>query len=129
MTARIAGSTADAPAPAGPYSQSARIGEVVAAAGQGGFTPDGVLLDGVPAQTEQALRNVAASLRAAGADLGDVIHVRVYLTETSHFAEMNAVYESFFDAPYPARTTVFVTLAADLLVEIDAIAVVSGDAQ
>jgi len=128
MTARIAGRTADAPAPAGPYSQSARIGRVVAAAGQGGFTPEGVLLEGVSAQTEQALRNIAASLAAVGAGLGDVIHVRVYLTQPSHFEEMNAVYESFFDSPFAARTTVFVTLAADLLVEIDALAVVSGDA-
>jgi enamine deaminase RidA (YjgF/YER057c/UK114 family) len=37
---------------------------------------------------------------------------------------MNAVFEEVFEAPYPARTTVFVGLAAGMRVEIDALAVV-----
>ncbi|MDQ2662110.1 MAG: RidA family protein [Actinomycetota bacterium] len=123
MTARIAGSTTDAPPQAGPYSQSVRIGDIVTCAGQAGFTPDGELVDGVAEQTAQTLRNIAATLAAVGATMDEVAHVRVYLTEVSQFAEMNAVYETFFTAPYPARTTVYVTLPPGLLVEIDAIAV------
>ena len=123
MNKRIQGSTTDAPPQAGPYSQSVRIGDIVACAGQAGFTPAGELLEGVPAQTRQTLKNIEATLAAVGSNLGEVAHVRVYLTDPSQFAEMNTEYEAFFSAPYPARTTVYVTLPDGLLVEIDAMAV------
>jgi enamine deaminase RidA (YjgF/YER057c/UK114 family) len=55
-----------------------------------------------------------------------VVMVRVYLTDTGHFAEFNELYNAFFadlkEAP-AARTTVYVGLPAGLLVEIDALAV------
>jgi 2-iminobutanoate/2-iminopropanoate deaminase len=121
---RTAGLTDQAPQPAGPYSQSVRIGGIVAAAGQVGSTPDGTLLDGVGAQTRQALANVAAVLEASGAGMADVLTVRVFLTDVSQFDEMNNVYADAFDEPYPTRTTVYVGLPDGLLVEIDAIAVV-----
>jgi 2-iminobutanoate/2-iminopropanoate deaminase len=49
--------------------------------------------------------------------------MRVYLTDPSQFTEMNDVYSSFVQTPYPARTTVYVGLPAGMLVEIDALAV------
>jgi 2-iminobutanoate/2-iminopropanoate deaminase len=123
---RTEGRTDAAPAPAGPYSQSVRIGSVVAAAGQVGMTPDGTLVDGVGPQTRQALANVAAVLDASGAGMGDVVAIRVFLTDTSQFDAMNEVYADAFGAPYPARTTVYVGLPEGLLVEIDALAVVEA---
>jgi enamine deaminase RidA (YjgF/YER057c/UK114 family) len=52
--------------------------------------------------------------------------VRVYLTDTGHFAEFNELWNTYFasltQAP-PARTTVYVGLPEGLLVEIDALAV------
>jgi reactive intermediate/imine deaminase len=123
VSGRIEGRTDRAPSPAGPYSQSVRIGAVVAASGQGGAMATGGLSDGVADQTRQALANVSAALTASGATLGDVVHVRVYLTDPEDFAAMNAAYESCFTAPFPARTTVYVGLPPGLLVEIDALAV------
>ena len=120
---RIQGTTADAPPQAGPYSQSVRIGSIVSCAGQAGFTQAGELVDGVAGQTRQALENIRATLAAVDATMGQVAHVRVYLIHPRQFDEMNTVYEEFFDAPYPARTTVYVTLPDGLLVEIDALAV------
>lgn len=120
---RIQGETTDAPAPAGPYSQSVRIGDLVSCSGQAGIAPDGRVVEGIEAQTAQAFRNIAAALEAVGSTLDEVAHVRVYLTEVGQFAAMNGVYESVFDAPYPARTTVYVGLPPGLLVEIDAVAV------
>ena len=120
---RIQGTTTDAPAQAGPYSQSVRIGSIVSCAGQAGISPSGILAEGVAAQTRQALENIAATLAAVGATLGEVAQMRVYLTDPEQFAQMNAVYEEFFEAPYPARTTVYVTLHTGMLVEIDALAV------
>jgi 2-iminobutanoate/2-iminopropanoate deaminase len=123
---RTEGRTDGAPAPAGPYSQSVRIGNVVAAAGQVGLRPDGTLAEGVGPQTTQALANVAAVLAASGASLDDAVTVRVFLTDTSQFDEMNTAYAEAFSAPYPTRTTVYVGLPDGLLVEIDALAVVEA---
>ena len=125
---RIAGQSHLAPAPAGPYSPSARIGNIVAGAGQAGTDAAGVLADGVGPQTTQALANLLASLAANGASSADVISVRVFLTDPAQFDEMNAAYGPFFTEPYPARTTVFVELPPGLLVEIDALAVLAGPA-
>lgn len=127
MNRRIEGRTTDAPPPAGPYSQAVRIGTTVAAAGQAGFLPDGTLAEGVAAQTRRTLDNLVATLASCGATPGDVVHMRVYLTDPSQFAEMNAEYASYFEAPYPARTTVYVGLPPGLLVEIDALAVLPED--
>lgn len=113
-----------APRPAGPYSQSTRIGAIVQSAGQVGLRPDGTLVEGVAGQTRQALRNVVAALAASGAAETDILSVRVYLTDPAHFAEMNEAYAEELSEPYPSRTTVYVGLRAGLLVEIDALAVV-----
>ena len=121
---RTEGRTDQAPLPAGPYSQSVRIGDVVAAAGQVGILADGTVGDGVGPQTRQALANVAKVLEASGAGMDDVVSMRVFLTDTAQFGEMNEVYAEAFRAPYPARTTVYVGLPDGLLVEIDALAVV-----
>ena len=121
---RTEGRTDQAPLPAGPYSQSVRIGDVVAAAGQVGIMPDGTVVDGVGPQTRQSLANVAKVLEASGASMDDVVTVRVFLTDAAQFGEMNEVYAEAFRAPYPARTTVYVGLPDGLLVEIDALAVV-----
>jgi reactive intermediate/imine deaminase len=124
---RITASTPDAPQPAGPYSQSTRIGRIVQSAGQVGRRPDGSLVEGVGPQTRQALRNVFAALAASGATEADILSVRVFLTDTGHFAEMNAVYAEMLHEPYPSRTTVYVGLPPGLLVEIDALAVLPDD--
>ena len=125
--ARTAGRSDQAPPPAGPYSPSARIGSLVAGSGQAGITADGVIVAGVGPQTRQTLSNLLASLGAAGATSDDVISVRVFLTDPAQFADMNQAYAEFFRDPYPARTTVYVTLPPGMLVEIDAMAVLPTD--
>jgi reactive intermediate/imine deaminase len=118
-------STADAPAPVASYSQACVRGGVLAVAGQVGVDPSGALVDGgVAEQSEQALRNLDAVLRAAGASLDDVIRMDCYLTSFDDFAAFNEVYARWFPAPDPpARTTVVVGLASGLLVEVTALAV------
>ncbi|CCH33857.1 RidA family protein [Actinosynnema sp. NPDC047251] len=120
--------TANAPAPVAAFSQGVRKGNVLQVAGQVAFDPSGAIVgETVAEQTKQALANVVAVLEAAGASLDDVLMLRVYLTDTAHFGEMNEAYGQVVTAqPFPARTTVYVGLPAGLLVEIDALAVV-GD--
>jgi len=115
----------DVPSPAGPYSHAVRIGSVVAIAGQAGIDPatGEVVSDNIEEQTERTFENLANALAAAGASLDDVIQTRVFLADGDDFAAMNAVYERYFAAPYPARTTVGVHLLMGLLVEIDVLAV------
>ncbi|MEY7972663.1 RidA family protein [Saccharomonospora xinjiangensis] len=117
--------TIEAPAPVAAYSQAVRKGNIVQVAGQVGIdAATGEIVDGgVAGQTRQVFANLRAVLRAAGADLDDVVMMRAYLTDTAHFAEFNAVYNELVSEPYPARTTVYVGLPARLLVEIDALAV------
>ncbi len=44
----------------------------------------------------------------AGVSYDDVVKVNVFLTSMKYFAEMNAIYETHFNAPFPARTCVAV---------------------
>jgi 2-iminobutanoate/2-iminopropanoate deaminase len=78
--------------------------------GQLGIDPaTGKLAEGgVAAETQQLLKGLSAVLNAAGLSLGDVVKANVFLTSMDDFATMNKVYETFFEAPYPARTTVAV---------------------
>lgn len=125
---RIEGHTAQAPTPAGAYSQSARVGSVVAVAGQGGFDPQtGRLVgDDVWRQTRQALANVEAILKTSGATMDNVVRVGVFLTDISDFDDMNEVFGQAFSEPFPARTTVYVGLRKQMKVEIDAIAAIGN---
>ena len=125
--ARQGSSAPGTPPPAGPYTPAVRIGSIVAGSGQVGITGEGVVLDGVGAQTRQAFTNLLAHLASAGASADDVISVRVFLTDVDHFDAMNEVYREFFTEPFPARSTIYVGLPPGFLVEIDAMAVHSND--
>jgi len=122
---RQEGRTDEAPVPIGPYSQSVRIGDLIAVAGQVGFDPatGAVVSDDVAGQTAQTFRNIAAILETQGASLDDVLRVEVYLTTVDDFAAMNSVYAAQFSQPYPARTTVYVGLPLTVKVEITVLAV------
>jgi peptide/nickel transport system substrate-binding protein/2-iminobutanoate/2-iminopropanoate deaminase len=119
---RTAVSTDAAPRPAGAYSQAVRLGDLVWTAGFGPQDPvTGEVPDSVADQTRQVLRNVSATLEAAGLTLDDVVKTTVHLADLADFAEFNAAYAEFFTAPAPARTTVGSQLAG-IKVEIDVVA-------
>lgn len=118
--------TPNAPTPVASFSQGVIKGNILQVAGQVAFDPatGEIVGETVAEQTRQALRNLVAVLEAGGSSLDDVMMMRVYLTDTAHFGEMNDVYnEVVKQQPFPARTTVYVGLPAGLLVEIDALAV------
>ncbi|HEX6140370.1 MAG TPA: RidA family protein [Candidatus Limnocylindria bacterium] len=129
MNGRTEVATNAAPGAIGPYSQGIRAGELVFSAGQIGIDPQGgELLDGVAAQAERALRNLAAILDAAGTTLERVVKTTIFLADMADFVAVNEVYARHFSPPYPARSTVAVrALPKGALVEIEAIAL-AGDA-
>ncbi|MCO5967914.1 RidA family protein [Actinoallomurus soli] len=49
--------------------------------------------------------------------------LRVYLTDPAYLAGMNEAYAAVVGEPFPARTTVCMSLPPGVLVEIDALAV------
>ncbi|MCW5316373.1 endoribonuclease L-PSP [Nostoc sp. KVJ3] len=131
MTRKVI-NTDNAPAPVGPYNQAiAASGQFLFVAGQIAIDPrlgDVVYTDDVKKQTEQVLANLEAILTAAGATFQDVVKTTVFLADMNDFAAVNAIYAKYFpEDTAPARACVQVSrLPKDVLVEIDAIAVISA---
>jgi len=117
--------TEKGPKPIGPYSQAVIEGDFIFVAGQGCTNPlTGKLERGdVRSETKRTFENVRAILEAAGSSLDDVMKCNVYLRDINDFAGMNEVYETFFAAPFPARTTIQAgALPGGIAVEIECIA-------
>ncbi|MGO9484896.1 MAG: Rid family detoxifying hydrolase [Rhodomicrobium sp.] len=109
----------------GPYSRAVWAGDILYLAGQLGIDPatNKLVEGGVAAETEQLLKGLSAVLSAAGLSMGDVAKANVFLTDMNDFAAMNKVYETFFEAPYPARSTIGVAaLPGGAHVEIELVA-------
>ena len=123
---RQAVSSEQAPAALGPYSQAIVAGGFVFCSGTAGFDPaTGVAADGIEAQTEQALRNLAAVLEAAGASMADLVKTTIFYADVDDFARLNEVYARHMPDPPPARSApANVRLPHGLLVSIEAIAAV-----
>ena len=118
-------STQKAPAAIGPYSQAIQVGNLVFASGQIPINPltGNIVEGGIREQTHQALANVRAILEAAGLSLGNVVKTTVFLADINDFAEVNAIYGTYFTEPYPARSAVSVkALPKGALIEIEVIA-------
>ena len=120
-------STPHAPAPAGHYSQAVIHNGIVYVAGQLAIDPitGDKRLGAIEEQVEQALRNVAAILEAAGSDLAHVLKTTVYIADISLWPRVNAVYARLFGDHRPARAVVPTKeLHYGFLVEIEAVAAV-----
>ena len=94
--------------PVGPFSQAVKCQGFIYLSGQVGLDPaTGKLVPGgVAAEAEQVFKNLGAVLEAAGKSFADVVQVRVFLTNISDYAAVNAIYAKQFSQPYPARTAV-----------------------
>ena len=116
--------TGRAPAAIGPYSQAVRAGGSVYLSGQIPLDPaTGELVAGdIAAQARRVFDNLRAVCEAAGASLDDVVRVGIYLMDLADFAAVNAVMADYFQAPYPARSTIQVSgLPRGARIEVDAI--------
>ncbi|MGO4222923.1 RidA family protein [Lysobacter sp. TAF61] len=118
--------TDKAPAAIGPYSQAVRAGDTVYLSGQIPLDPGtGLLVEGdISTQARRAFENLKAVCEAAGGSLSDVVRLGLYLTDLGNFAAVNAVMGEFFQAPYPARSTIEVSgLPRGAGFEVDAVMV------
>ncbi|MFA4872852.1 MAG: Rid family detoxifying hydrolase [Patescibacteria group bacterium] len=111
--------------PIGPYSTARRAGDLLFCSGQIGIDGSGALVaGGIASETRQAFENLKEALREEGFTLQDVVKATVYLKDMNEFAAMNAVYQEYFNPPYPARATIQVAaLPKGACIEIEAVAV------
>jgi 2-iminobutanoate/2-iminopropanoate deaminase len=121
--------TSAAPAAIGPYSQGIRAPGFIFTSGQVGAEPsDGAIVDGVAAQADRALRNLAAVLEEAGSGLDRVVKTTIFLTDINDFTAVNEVYARYLSTPFPARSTVAVAaLPKGALVEIEMVALLPDE--
>jgi 2-iminobutanoate/2-iminopropanoate deaminase len=113
----------------GPYSPVRRAGQTYYISGQiGADIVTKTVPTDIEGQTHLALQNMRTVLASAGLDMDDIVKTTIFLANMADFAAMNAVYETYFEVPRPARSTVAVKslpqVAGDttLLVEIEAVA-------
>jgi enamine deaminase RidA (YjgF/YER057c/UK114 family) len=107
------------------------MGKLIFVAGQIGWDPaTGEVAEGFAAQTERALRNIAAVLAEAGAAPAHVVRMTWYITDREAYVgaarEIGAAYREIFERHYPAMSVVVVAglLENGAMVEIEATAVV-----
>lgn len=114
-----------APRPAGHYSQAIVHRDTVYVAGQLPIDPEDP--DAPPGdaagQTRQALSNVRQILEAAGSGMDQVLQMTVYVSDISHWADVNRAYGEVMGAHRPARAVVPTRdLHYGYLIEIQAVA-------
>ena len=118
--------TDKAPAAIGPYSQAVLAGDFLYVSGQLPLDPVSGAMAGDTAaeQAEQSIRNLSASLEAAGMTLDDVVKTTVLLADIADFAAVNEVYAKHFTgAVLPARAAFAVRdLPKGAKVEIELVA-------
>jgi len=108
----------------GPYSESARVGDVLFLAGQVGEYADGKLVTGgIKAEAEQMMLNIKAALARRGLTMKHVVKCTVFLADIAEWSAFNEVYKRHVSQPYPARTAVGSSgLLASARVEMECIA-------
>ena len=115
-----------APAPIGPYSQAILKNDTLYVSGQIPLNPfSGELVtDSIQNATHQVMKNILALLEEAGLTIDNVVKCSIFLKDLNDFAEMNAIYGSYFNDVPPARETVQVAkLPLDVPIEISCIAI------
>lgn len=119
--------TEKAPAPIGPYNQAVLFGNTLYTSGQIAINPatNELVLDTIEDETKLVMENLKAVIEAAEMTLENVVKTTIFISDMGNFANINAVYGSYFnEATAPARETVQVAcLPKNVNVEISAVAI------
>ena len=113
-----------APKAIGPYSQAVRAGNTVYFSGQIPLDPatGDIVAGDVAAQARRAFDNLKAVAEEAGGSFDKIVRLGLYLTDLGEFAKVNAVMQEYFQAPFPARSTIEVSgLPKGAAFEVDAV--------
>jgi len=116
--------TNEAPKAIGTYSQGIKSDNFVFTSGQIPINPkSGKLIKGdFKSEVKQVLINLNGVLKGGGSSLQQAIKLTVFLTDLSHFAQVNEIFNEFFPDNPPARSAVQVSaLPMNARIEIDAV--------
>lgn len=110
-----------APKAVGTYSQGVEAAGFYFFSGQIGLNPVTMdMRESFDDQLSQIMSNIDALLEGVGLNKSHIIKTTVFLTDLKSFSKVNATYEKYFKAPYPARSTIEVSgLPKGALVEIE----------
>lgn len=90
-----------------PFSHAVVAGGTIYLAGTLGLDPETGKPPADPeAEARLALDEIRRKLALAGATMDDLVSVQVFCTDLELYDEFNAVYRTYFEKGYPARTFV-----------------------
>jgi len=102
-----------------PFAKAVRAGDFVFVSGQVPAIGGEIVSGGIVQQTEQVITNIVDVLTLADCTLADVVKVNIWLDDPRDFTSFNAVFEKYFIANPPARSTVQSALMVDAKIEMD----------
>ena len=110
------------------YSRAVKVGNVVEVTGTVASGDDGNVVgkDDAYAQTKFIYQKIEAVLQRAGAEMKDVVRVRMFVTDISRWQEYGKAHSEFFKEIKPCNTMVEVSalIEPDYLIEIEATAII-----
>ena len=121
---RVVIHTNEAPKAIGIYSQGIKSDNFVFTSGQIPINPkSGKLIKGdFKSEVKQVLTNLNGVLKGGGSSLESAVKLTVFLTDLSHFSQVNEIFNEFFPDNPPARSAVQVSaLPMNARVEIEAV--------
>lgn len=109
------------------YSRAVRIGNVIEISGTAPVRDGKTYAPGnAYEQAKCCIQIIEKALKAAGADLFDVIRTRMFVTDISRWAEFGKAHNEYFAKIRPVTSMVEVKalISDDMLIEIEATAII-----
>ena len=111
-----------------PFSPAFGAGDLIFVSGQASVDEEGAIVsDTFRNEMDRSINNVSKILAQAGLTLRDVVQCRCYLAQAADLEQYNQLYREYFQAPFPARTTLVNCLGSRIKFEIDVIAYRGGE--
>lgn len=107
-----------------PFSPAVKVGDLLFISGQASVDPTGkIVSDTFEGEFRRSMENMKKILEDVGSDLAHVVQTRNYVRDSTDLPLYNQLYLEYFQAPFPARTTVVNCLGPSLRYEVECVAV------